>query len=150
MTAPPQLPTQPTEALTRAVSTFLAAWTTRDPAQRLNQLSATCTGDVLYRDPAVRTEGIDALADHISTFTAQFAGHRIVLTSDVDTHHDVARFGWTAYHPTGQPALTGTNTVELTDTGLLHRVIAFFGPLPPRTYTFNASNASRAGPGNQQ
>ncbi len=142
MTAPAYGPARSADSLTQTVSTFLTAWTTRDPAQRLRHLQAACTGDVLYRDPVTRVEGIEALSDHITALTSQFPGQRIVLTSDVDAHHDVARFGWTAYDTAGRAALHGTNTVELTDNGLLLEITAFFGPLPPRTYTF----ASGTGP----
>jgi hypothetical protein len=125
-----------TAAPVAVVTAFLAAWSTGEPARRLEQLRGACTEDVVYRDPGAAARGVVALSAHIAQVRSEFSDHQIVLTSGVDGHHGVVRFGWTAYQPDGRAALHGTDTAELSDDGRLCSIAAFFGPLPPRSYTF--------------
>jgi hypothetical protein len=53
------------------------------------------------------------------------------MTSDVDAHHGMLRFGSLRVQSDGTMLPEGIELAELSAWGGLQRVISFFGPLPP-------------------
>jgi hypothetical protein len=62
---------------------------------------------------------------------ARFPGSTIVMTSNVDVHHDVLRFTWKRILADGSSRPEGIDFGELAD-GKIQRIIGFFGPLERR------------------
>ena len=54
-----------------------------------------------YTDPMVHAEGAEALLKHIAGVHQQMPGARIVRTSELQVHHDAARFAWQFTLPGG-------------------------------------------------
>jgi hypothetical protein len=53
------------------------------------------------------------------------------MTSDVDAHHGILRFGSLRVRMDGTMLPEGIELAELSSWGGLQRVISFCGPLPP-------------------
>jgi hypothetical protein len=61
---------------------------------------------------------------------SHFPGHRFRRASAIDTHHDIARYGWELVAADGEVAVSGLDVVDIGPDGRLRRVVGFFGPLP--------------------
>lgn len=108
------------------------AWNARDLATRGRLLEQSLIPDAALVDPAGCFKGIDAIAARMEGFGERFPGARVTITSGVDEHHGFARYAWTIGDHDGRTILEGIDVVERADSGLIRRVIMFFGPLPPR------------------
>jgi hypothetical protein len=86
--------------------------------------------DGIYVDPTVKLSGLPALVSHIGAVLARDPGSRILMTSDVDAHHGMLRFGSLRVQRDGTMLPEGIELAELSGWGGLQRVISFFGPLP--------------------
>ena len=62
---------------------------------------------------------------------AHFPGHTFRRTTAVDSHHDVARYGWELVGPDGAVAMAGLDVAEFGADGRITRVVGFFGDLQP-------------------
>lgn len=111
------------------VATYAAAWDEPDRGRRTEMLEASVTADAVYVDPTVETRGIAALVDHIDTVRQRFPGTHLELTSAVDAHHGLARFGWRRVMADGTARPDSIDIVEVAEDGRLSRIIGFFGPL---------------------
>lgn len=108
------------------------AWNARDSDTRRRCLERSLLPNAELVDPAAgRLSGITDIAGRIEGFTERFPGARVTITSGVDEHHGFARYAWTIADQDGRMILHGIDVVERADTGLISRVIMFFGPLPP-------------------
>ena len=75
------------------VSRYCAAWNESDEGRRTQTLQDIWAKDGVYVDPTVQLSGLPALVAHIGAALARHPGSRIVMTSDVDAHHGMLRFG---------------------------------------------------------
>lgn len=108
------------------------AWNTSDATTRRRLLKQSLAPGGELVDPAGgRFAGIEAIAERIGGFGARFPGARVTITSGVDEHHGFARYAWTITDGEGRTILDGMDVVERSESGLLSRVIMFFGQLPP-------------------
>lgn len=115
------------------VSRYCAAWDEPDAARR-NALLESCWAEgATYTDPTVHAEGLTALDRHIVTVQARYPGSRIVMTSTLDMHHEVARFGWKKTLADGTSLPEGIDFVTFAPDGKLTSVAGFFGPLHAAT-----------------
>jgi hypothetical protein len=57
---------------------------------------------------------------------AQFPGATLQRTSDIDAHHNVAKFGWSATGADGAVIVAGTDVCVLADDGRLTAIAGFF------------------------
>lgn len=119
--------------LQEIVATYAAAWDEPDHCRRRALLEASVAPDAEYVDPTVQVRGIDALIAHIDTVAARYPGSRLELTSAVDAHHGLARFGWRKVLADGTKLPKSIDVVEVGADGRLTRVIGFFGPLKGRS-----------------
>jgi hypothetical protein len=109
------------------------AWNAPDAETRRRLLEQSLMPNAELVDPGGgRFVGIDAIAERMGGFGARFSGARVAVTSGVDEHHGFARYAWTITGHDGRKLLDGVDVVERTDTGLIGRVIMFFGQLAPR------------------
>jgi hypothetical protein len=113
---------------TEIIDHYLAAWNEPDAAIRLEQVEATWVDEGLLVDPLIEAVGPEAIAAAIGGLRDQMPGHALVRTTNVDTHHDHARFGWTVIAPDDSVAVAGIDVVTFTD-GRIQTAIGFFGEL---------------------
>lgn len=111
------------------IATYAAAWDEPDRDRRRVLLAASVTVDAVYVDPGVELRGIAALVDHIDTVSARYPGSRLELTTAVDAHHGIARFGWCKVLADGTRLPDSIDVVEVAPDGRLSRIVGFFGPL---------------------
>jgi SnoaL-like domain len=108
------------------------AWNAPDSQTRDRLLEQALTPTAELVDPGGgRFTGINAIAQRIEGFGKRFPTARVTITSGVDEHHGFARYLWAITDRDGRTILDGMDIVERSDTGLISRVIMFFGQLPP-------------------
>jgi hypothetical protein len=115
--------------LDELIDTYCAAWSDPDPARRREILGGVWADDATYTDPTVHATGLDELLAHIDTVLEQRPGARVVRTSRIDTHHDLARFAWHVVQADGTVLPEGLDLAELSADGRIRRIIGFFGSL---------------------
>lgn len=115
-------------AATTTVQTYVDAWNERGEDARRELLERSWAHDGTYTDPSVHVAGREALVRHAGAFGDRFPGARIVVTSEVDHHHDVLRFAWSVVSADGRTLRTGVDFAELADDGRLRRVVGFYDP----------------------
>jgi hypothetical protein len=117
-------------ALTALIDGYCAAWGEAEPARRSAMLAQVMADDATYTDPTARVAGVAALVAHIGTVLAAMPGAKISRTSEVDAHHDVARFAWQMTLADGTALPEGVDFVDLAPDGARIRgITGFFGPL---------------------
>ncbi len=114
------------------VLTYVEAWNEADDAKRLGLLDLCWADDGTYLDPTAAVSGRNALSQHIGTVLGRRPGARVVLLSDVDVHHDVARFLWRVELPGGRLGDTSIDVCDFGADGRLTRVVGFFGEIHQR------------------
>ena len=120
-----------TATLTRTIDTYLDAYGEADATRREGLIAEVWATDGRLLDPPLDGEGhagISALTDVVH---AHFPGHTFRRTTAVDSHHDVARYGWELVAPDGAVAMAGLDVAEFGADGKIVRVLGFFGDLQP-------------------
>lgn len=107
------------------------AWNTSDVAERRRLLDEALTEDCELVEPRGRFCGRDAIIDRITGFAERFPGATVDITSKVDEHNGVGRYGWKIVNRDGSELLRGIDVVERATDGRLRRVVMFFGELEP-------------------
>jgi hypothetical protein len=116
--------------VTQLIDRYCAVWNEADPARRKALLREVWADGATYTDPRADTAGADELLTHIARVRQGRPGARILRTSTVDVHHDVARFGWRAVEADGTELPEGLDIALLSPDGRrIERIIGFFGPL---------------------
>lgn len=116
-------------AIETLIDTYCAAWSDPDPAERRKTLVGVWAVGGTYTDPTVHAASADELLAHISGVFAHRPGTRVVRTSAVDLHHDVARFAWRVVFADGTMSPEGIDFAEFTADWKIRRIVGFFGPL---------------------
>lgn len=111
------------------IDTYCAAWSDPDARRRRDLLDSVWSEGATYTDPNVHAAGIDALLAHIDKVAARRPGARVVRTSRVDMHHNVARFAWRVVQADGKMLPEGIDFAETSGDGRITRIVGFFGPL---------------------
>jgi hypothetical protein len=115
--------------LATTIDTYLAGYCEPDPDARATLIAAAWAPDGELLDPPLAGRGHAELAALTDAVLTHFPGHAFRRTSAVDSHHDCARYTWELVAPDGEIAVAGTDFVELADSGMIRRVVGFFGPL---------------------
>ncbi|MEV6931914.1 nuclear transport factor 2 family protein [Dactylosporangium sp. NPDC051485] len=95
------------------VEKYIAAWNTTDAAARRKLVEDVFASGAHYTDPLAAVTGQEQIDALIATAQAQFAGLEFTLAGPVDTHHDVARFGWHLGPQGGEPLVIGFDVVVI-------------------------------------
>ena len=129
MSTEPQA-TKPVPTLPACFGAYLAAWNEHDPVKMRRLVEAALTEDVAFTDPNYQIVGIDAFISQLNDFRAAEGKAKLVPTSGVDMHHNLARYGWAVLRTDGT-RFDGFDLVEIDPAqGKIRRVDGFFGPLP--------------------
>lgn len=116
-----------------AIDNHLAGYAEPDPDRRRDLLSAAWADDGHLIDPPLEGVGLDAIVGCGEAVVTHYPGHRFVRTSDVDAHHDTARYSWELRDSDDSVVLEGVDIADLGHDGRLRRIVGFFGPLPARS-----------------
>jgi hypothetical protein len=117
-------------SLREVVAAYDRAWREHDPGERMRLLRAALTEDAELLSPQGRWAGRAAIAEWIGGFAERVPGSAVTVSTGIDEHNGVARYGWTITGPDGARVLDGTDVCDIADDGRLRRVVMFFGPVP--------------------
>jgi hypothetical protein len=111
--------------LTTVVDGYIAMWNETDPERRRSIIEETWTEDASYVDPQAEVAGAEGISALVAAVQEQFPGHRFVLASGPDAHHDRVRFTWQLVAEGGAAIATGLDVAVVADDGRLRAVTGF-------------------------
>ncbi len=111
------------------IDTYCSAWRDLPEVERRDILRSVWADGATYTDPATHAASIDALLAHIGKVIAGRPGAKVVRTSRIDLHHDVARFAWQVVLADGSTLPEGLDFADISEDGKIKRIVGFFGPL---------------------
>jgi hypothetical protein len=114
--------------VTKTIDSYFAMWNEGDPDERSRLIEEAWVDDGRYCDPVFEAEGHGALNEMVGGAQAQFPGHTVRRTSEVDHHHDQVRFGWELAAADGTVAVAGIDAGAVAPDGRLTRITGFFDP----------------------
>jgi hypothetical protein len=112
--------------LTELIDRYIAIWNETDPERRRALIARTWTEDATYLDPMLESEGQAGIDGMVRGVHERFPGHRFRRTSDVDTHHDRARFSWELAPEGGAVVARGIDFATVAPDQRLRTVTGFF------------------------
>ncbi len=111
------------------VAGYIATFNETDPERRRALVTETFATDASYLDPIMSGDGHDGIDAMIAGAQQQFPGHRFVLTTGPDIHHDRVRFAWDLVGTNGGDRVAaGVDFATLADDGRLRAVTGFLEP----------------------
>lgn len=114
-----------------AVTRYLEAWNTGEPAALAKAVAAAWAPDGRYTDPLADVSGHERIAAVIAAAHEQFPGFAFRLLGAVDGHHDTARFGWELVAAAdGSAPVAGFDVVVLDDEDRIRSVHGFLDRVP--------------------
>jgi hypothetical protein len=119
--------TTETTAVESTIETYFAMWNEADRTARLAHIAEAWSPECHYVDPLNDVTGHEALADMVEGVRAQFPGATLQRTGDIDAHHNVLRFPWSATGEDGAVIVAGIDVCVLADDGRLQALAGFFG-----------------------
>jgi hypothetical protein len=119
--------TTETTTIEQTIDTYFAMWNEADRAKRLERIAEAWVADGHYVDPLSDVTGHEALADMVEGVRSQYPGATLQRTSDIDAHHNVARFGWSATGADGADIVDGIDVCVIAGDGKLQALAGFFG-----------------------
>jgi SnoaL-like domain len=119
--------------LSAVVDAYFAAFNETDAARRAELIPQAWAEDCAYVDPLVSATGADEINAMIGGLQGQFPGHAVTLSSGLDAHHNLVRFGWDLTDPDGAVVMQGLDVGIVAEDGRLSRIGGFFGPLPEQS-----------------
>lgn len=114
--------------LEKLVEDYCAAWNAPNPAASHRLLEKVWAPNGSYTDPTVHLVGMGELVAHIFKVQSRRPDSRIVLTTNIDAHHDVVRFGWKRINQDKSVVVEGID-VAVIESGRIARMVGFFGVL---------------------
>ena len=115
---------------TELIDLYCEVWNEADAALRAEKLAAVWAAKASYADPSVHAANAQELLAHIARVREKRPGAKVVRTSQLDLHHDVARFAWRVVLADGTALPEGLDIAFLSAGGAgIEKIIGFFGPL---------------------
>lgn len=120
----------PPMSISFLIDQYCQVWTEPSAARRTELLSAIWAKDATYTDPTVHTQGAAQLLAHIVKVQSRRPGAKVMRTSQIDFHHNYARFAWHVVNADGTTLPEGLDLAFFTADGAkIQQIIGFFGPL---------------------
>jgi hypothetical protein len=147
------LPDLGVRSLASVLDAYGRAWREPDDAKRLALLEASFLPDGTYSDsgPNDHASSREALSAKIKESNALFPGSSITVTTGVDAHHAVVRYGWVFKRADGVTLIVGEDFLTLAADGRIARATGFYpdpsaigGPPEPAVIGFAAAWGSSA------
>jgi hypothetical protein len=117
-------------AMSDLIERYLACWNETDPIARRALIDEYWSDEPTYVDPVFEVSGRDALDATIAAAQAQFPGCVFTPVGVLDTHHDVARFGWGLGPADAEPLIIGFDVVVTDPDGRIESVLGFLDRVP--------------------
>jgi hypothetical protein len=114
-------------SLETIIDTYFAAWNEADATKRLGLVGASFADGAHYVDPLSDVTGHAGVVEMMEGVRAQFVGASLQRTGEVDAHHHLARFPWSATGADGAVIVAGIDVVVLGDDGRISALAGFFG-----------------------
>lgn len=114
------------------VDSHLAAYCEPDARSRVEVFSRIWNEGGRLVDPPLESRGYQGMSEQAAAVLQQFPGHRFVRTSQVDHHHEFARYGWALRDAVRKEVLQGVDFLTLDVDGRILKVVGFFGPQEER------------------
>jgi len=119
-----------TESMSALIDRYCEAWSEPDESRRRALLSSVWSSGATYTDPTVCATSEEELLSHIAKVLSRRPGARVLRTSAVDSHHNVARFAWHVVQADGSALPEGLDIAWISADGKkIERIIGFFGPM---------------------
>lgn len=112
------------------IDTHLRAYGEPDPSIRMPLLQQIWHREGQLIDPPLAATGVQGISDLADTLQGLYPRHRFIRTTEIDTHHDIARYGWSLLAPDGTVAVSGVDIADIAQ-GQIARIVGFFGDLLP-------------------
>jgi SnoaL-like domain len=116
--------------LAAIVRRYIDSWNQPDAQERRGIIAEIWAPDGTYTDPLADVRGHAAIDAVIAGARDMFPGHVFALAGGVDTHHDIARFGWELVPAGGGDPLVVGFDVAVAEDGLLRGVYGFLDMAP--------------------
>jgi hypothetical protein len=113
--------------LVEVVDAYFAMWNETEPIRRAEAIARAWVEECRYVDPLSDVRGYASLAAMVEGAQAQFPRCLFRLRSEIEQHHDQARFTWDLVGPDGVVKMVGVDTCEVAPDGRLRRVVGFWG-----------------------
>jgi hypothetical protein len=91
------------------VDTHLAGYCEPDANWRAELLGRVWADDGVLLDPPLEGTGPAGIAALVDAVLAHYPNHRFERTTELDAHHDRARYGWALVAPDGTPSSAPTS-----------------------------------------
>jgi hypothetical protein len=116
----------------QSIQDYLAAWNSQTSADRQRLLQGCMTTDAIYIDPHAPepVHGIDGMQALMEKFRSLF-DHKLEPEGPVDMHHHVFRLRWRLQRESGEILSRGLMVGDLTDTGVITRIVQFVDVATP-------------------
>ena len=114
-------------SLDTVIDSYFGAWNEADGSARLELIAQSFTADAHYVDPMSDVTGHAAISEMMEGVRAQFVGATLQRTGDIDAHHHLARFPWSATGADGAVIVAGIDVVVLAEDGRVQALAGFFG-----------------------
>ena len=109
------------------IDTHLHGTCEPDPTKRAELLRSVWHVEGELLDPPMSGIGPEQIAQLVAVLS-RYPAYQFTRTSDIDTHHDHARYSWNRTARDGIIAVSGLDSATITD-NRLSRIIGFFGEL---------------------
>ncbi len=107
------------------IAAYTDAWNAPDDVASRAKLKDVWRDDSSYTDPTVTVTGVEALVRHIAGVRTRRPNTRIVMTGEIDAHHDALRFNWQRVNADGSLVVGGID-IAIIDGDYILRMIGFF------------------------
>lgn len=118
-----------TSVMEEQITLYCKAWGKADYELRRSMLDSTMESSARYTDPKVDFISVAELSNHIGQIHSKWPEAKIIRTSQLDFHHNVAHFAWQFVLTDGAVAVEGVNFAEFSNKGKISRIISFSGPM---------------------
>jgi hypothetical protein len=112
------------------VRRYIDVWNEKDPAARRAGVAQLWADDGRYVDPLADVSGHEAIDGVIGAVQQQFPGFVFRLASDVDAHHDIARFTWELGPEDAEAVVVGFDVAAFAADGRIQDVHGFLDKVP--------------------
>ena len=117
------------------VEKYFNMWNETDPARRRSLIEAVWTPDAQSIDPIADITGWQAIEQFVIGLQQQYPDHIVMLSGEIDRHHNRLRFPWIIKSPAEKVILSGIDCVRLAIDGRIAELTGFFDgflPTPAR------------------
>lgn len=119
--------------LSSTVTGYFECWNAPDETTRAAAIERTWAPDATSTDPLGDVAGRDAIAAMMAATLDTYPGHRFAQIGELDTHHDMVRWGWEMVDADGKRVIDGIDISSVDDQARLVKLTGFFGAAIPGT-----------------